>query len=125
MNTAERIAWGLLSLIVLIVWLHCLAALALHSPGSKKSGASPEEEDANPPPAKNHQERTPPVLKCRRANHRRLDLLGVRLVAHGVTTSVQRPLTSSAAALGKTVGDASHHGPGWQGAPERSGPRGL
>jgi hypothetical protein len=43
MNTAERIAWGLLSLIVLIAWLRWR-----YTPQDEKSGASPEGEDANP-----------------------------------------------------------------------------
>jgi hypothetical protein len=37
-----------------------LAALALHPPIEKNSGASPEREDANPPLTNNHQERNFP-----------------------------------------------------------------
>ena len=56
MNTAERIVWGLLSFIVLIGWLRWH-----YTPqDEKKSGASPEGEDANPSLANNHQERNFP-----------------------------------------------------------------
>ena len=86
MSTAERIAWGLLSLIVLIAWL--------------RWHYTPQDEKRVGPPQR---ERTPthrwltiikrgtsPVLKGTRTNHR-LDLrCGVQLVAHSVTSSCLR-----------------------------------
>jgi hypothetical protein len=59
MSTAERISWGLLSLIVLIVWLRWHYTPTIE----KRVGPPQEREDANPPLNNNHQERNFPGPK--------------------------------------------------------------
>jgi hypothetical protein len=84
MSTAERIAWGLLSLTVLIAWLRW------HYTPQDEKRVGPPQRERTPRWLTIIKRGTSPVLKCTRAN-RHLDLgFEVHLVAHNVTSSCLR-----------------------------------